>query len=136
MALFTHQPEAGIPELQAGRRVDCIVDAAVTGHEAAEELGIGGVDDGIDRKPGDIPLPEDQPEIRWDGGQRIAIDDPLLLPFRRQKGVLYRQKVGRQGPRRADIHQRAEQPPLGDIVVREGLCLLPILGHLLQEEAV
>ena len=75
-ALGFHQAAAGFPQLQTRRRVDGVVDAAVAGHETAQQLAVGSVDDGVCPQPGDIPLPERQPRVGRSGGQSVSLHHP------------------------------------------------------------
>ena len=43
---------AGLPELEPRRRVDDVVNAVVAGMEAAQQGGVGGVDDGAGLQAG------------------------------------------------------------------------------------
>ena len=53
-----HIVTALLPQFNARRAVYRIVDAAMTGNEASQHLGIRRVHDRADLKPGDIPLPD------------------------------------------------------------------------------
>ena len=58
VTLHLHKLITGVTELYARVGVDGVVDAAVTGIEAAEHLRVGGVDDGVAFQRGDVTLPE------------------------------------------------------------------------------
>ena len=57
MSLLLHEPVARVPELKPRRRVDGVVDTAVTGNKATQQGGIGGIDNRVHAQPGNIPLP-------------------------------------------------------------------------------
>ena len=135
-ALGFHQAAAGFPQLQTRRRVDGVVDAAVAGHETAQQLAVGGVDDGVCPQPGDIPLPERQPRVGRSGGQSVSLHHPFGLPFGCEEGVLHFQKGRVEGPGRTDVHQGPQQPALflraggaGDV-----LAVGPLAQQSLQQD--
>ena len=96
-ALGLHEAEALVPELEARRRVDGVVDAPVAGVKAPQQGGVGRVDDGVRPQPGDVPLPEDQAWVGLGGDQGLPVHHPLLRRLGGEKGVLGRQKVRVQG---------------------------------------
>ena len=53
-----------------------------------------------------------------------------------EQGILEREELRVQRRGRPDVHQGAEQPPLGSLIGRKGLRLFPELRHLLQEHGV
>ncbi len=55
--LFLHQLRASCPKLNTRIGMNGIVDAAVARAETAEHLAVGGVDNGIAAKGGNITLP-------------------------------------------------------------------------------
>ena len=48
---------AGLAELQAGGGVDGVIHAGVSGPKAAEQLIVGGIDDAVHVKAGDVAQP-------------------------------------------------------------------------------
>ena len=109
-SLGRHQPGAGRPQLHPGKGVDRIVNAPVAGRKAAEQGAVGGVDDRIALQCRDIALPEVKPCPG--GGEGAVIGDALAAGFLLQKGVLQSEETRACRHRRADVHERAEQPPL------------------------
>ena len=86
---------------------DAIVNAAVTGDKAAEQLRICSVDNGVTAQGGNIPPPEihalpHRTEI-------FQVRHTLLPDFLLQISILHRQKFFSDGPRHPDIEQRTEQ---------------------------
>ena len=59
----------------------CIVNTAVAGHKASKHLAIGGIDDGIRPKPGNIPSPEGDPVhiLDADTGVDVSNDRDILI---------------------------------------------------------
>ena len=53
-----HQLRTGKAELNPGIGVNGVVDTAVTGAEAPEQLAVGGVDNGVALQRGDVALPQ------------------------------------------------------------------------------
>ena len=53
-----HQLRTGKAELNPGIGVNGIVDTAVAGAEAPEQLAVGGVDNGVALQRGDVALPQ------------------------------------------------------------------------------
>ena len=58
VSLRAHDRVADVAQLQSRVGVDRVVDAAVIGREAAEQLRVRGVDDRIDFERRDVALPE------------------------------------------------------------------------------
>ena len=110
MPLGLHKPVALRPKLQASRRMDGIIDAAMAGDEAAQQRGIGRVDDGVATQGSDIALPKVNSSLR-----RLKvryIGNSFLPGFLLQISVLYCQEfpAGRAG--HSDIKQGTKQAPL------------------------
>ena len=116
--------------------MDGIVDAPVAGVEAPQQGGVGRVDDGVHPQPGDVPLPEDQAGVGLGGDQGIPVHHPLLRRLGGEEGVLGRQKVRVQGHGRPQVHQAAQEPPLGPLLPGKPLSLGPVLGHLRQQDLI
>lgn len=116
-ALSAHQFRAGLPQLNAGKGVDGVVDAAVVRAVAAGHAAVGGVHDGVAPQGGDVALPQVQP--RLNGGKGCGIGDALLRSPLLQVGVLHLQKVFPAGLRRTHIQQPAQQLPLAVGVGRD-----------------
>ena len=107
MALFFHQFRAGQPQLHPCVGVDGVVDAAVVGNIAAGHAAVGGVDDGVTLKCGDVALPEIQ--SRLDRRQVRNVRDALSGGFTLQIVVLHLQELRADVRRSADIHQPPQQ---------------------------
>ena len=54
MPLFLHEPVALVPELQARRRVDGIVNAAVAGAKATQQCAVVRIHNGVGGKAGTL----------------------------------------------------------------------------------
>ena len=103
MPLLLHDLVAVTSELYSGKGVNSIVDAAVTGTEAAEHLTVGGVDDRIASQRGNVALPKiniilNRLQIRY-------ICDTLAAVFLLQISVLDLQKILARFFRHPDIEQ-------------------------------
>ena len=82
MPLHLHQRSACRAQRQPRRRVNRIVNAAVSGDEAAEESRVGRVDDRVRREARDVALPEGNTRIRGDGWERHDIHHAACLALR------------------------------------------------------
>ena len=125
--LGLHDLMALVPKLEASRRVNSVVNAAVAGTETAQKSSIVCVYDRVHPQPGNIPFPDGYLRAAVDGGQRRPLHHTFGLPLGRQKIVLYSEKLPFQRHGRADIHQTAEQPPLTGRVLRKILRLRLVL---------
>ena len=105
--LFRHEIEACLTELETGGGVNGVVDAGVAGHETAEQLRVGGVDDGVEFQAGDIALP--QSDIFFDGRDFFQGDDALFDRLRAEQLILHGEESGSERHGRSDIHEGAEQ---------------------------
>ncbi len=99
VALRPHDAVAGLTQLDACGGVDGVVDAAVQGDEAAEQLAVGGIDDGVDLEPGDVALPHQQ-------ALALRLHDTLVGKLPLQLPVLPPQKLLGGGQRRPHIRAR------------------------------
>lgn len=100
-----------IADFKAGIGVDCVVDAAVVRHEAAEHLAVRGIDDRIGSKPRDVSLPDRQALVRH--RDTICRDGTSPLPEPAGKiAILHSEELGCRRPRRPHIHECSEQQPL------------------------
>ena len=106
--LLRHDARTFQPQLHPCGGMDCVVNAPVAGHKAAQHGAVGCVDNRVCGKRGDIPLPEVQP--RPDRRQVGELRHPFFRAHGLQVFVLHLQKcrVSRHG--RAHVHQRAQQP--------------------------
>ena len=102
MALRAHEVVAGAAQLDAGGGVDDVVDAGVKWHEAAEQLAVGGVDNGVYLKACDVALPEVQ--AGFGEGH-----DALLVTLLLELLVLRGEQFVRRRRGLPDIHQRSEE---------------------------
>ena len=107
--LAGHKLGAGLPRLHAGGGVDGVVDAPVAGDKAPQHLAVGGVDDGVHRQGGDVPLPEVLP--RLPGGEVGQAGDGFFRQLCLEKGVLNRQHRRGDGVRGPGVHQGPEEAP-------------------------
>jgi hypothetical protein len=111
MALCLHDAVALRPQLHARKGVYGVVDAVMARHPAAEHLAVRGIDDGVDRKGGDVAAPQTQPGI--DGRWRHVIECAYarLFDHAPQQLVLRREPIGVGRNRRTRVHERAECRP-------------------------
>lgn len=119
MPLRPHDAVAGVTQLDAGGGVDGVVDAAVQGDEAAEQLAVGCIDDGIDPKPRDVALPHLQ-------ALALRLHDTLVGHLPLQLPVLPPQKLlgGGQWPYRySRFYQRIFAIEFS--ILRIGECPIP-----------
>ena len=75
MALLFHHPGALVPKLYPRRRMDGIVNTAVAGHKTSKHLAVGGIDDSIRTKSGNIPSPEGDPVHILDSNASINVSN-------------------------------------------------------------
>ena len=125
--------------------MDGVVNTAMAGGKTAQHGTVGGVDDGISGKAGNITLPENQ-LMGWCtlgrdvyagffcyGRQFVGDYHTFVGCFFPQQDVLLPQEVSGYGAGVAQVHQGTQQPSLGVEFIGEsgGICL--ILGHFLQQ---
>ena len=134
MSLPLHDSRALCAQLQARCRVNCVVDAAVTRDEAAEEHGVRRVYNRICCKARDVALPEDNARVGGHGGERHHVHHTALLPLRREQFVLQAQELLRERARRTDIHQRAQETPLCRMILPHLHRLSAVLRHLIEKQ--
>ena len=111
VSLGRHEEGALVPELEPRRRVDGVVDAAVAGVEAAQQGGVGGIDDGIGPQTGDVSLPQRHAGAPGDLRQGHDVHRASLRRLGGQEPVLEPEKLRAQGQRRTDVHQSPQEPP-------------------------
>ena len=102
---------AGLAELQAGGGVDGVVHASMPGPKAAKQLIIGGVDDAICGKAGDVAPPQADSGVLgrglcvWDG------DDAAFVTLGLQKRVLATEEIRIERPGLPQVHECPKQRP-------------------------
>ena len=116
--------------------MDGVVDAAVAGIKAAQQRGVGRVDDRIHLQAGDVPLPDGKLRMCREHGKRVPVNDAFARALGAQQLVLHGQEVRSDRPGRPHVHQAAQQAALGNRVRGKGCGLLPVSGHLLQQDVV
>ena len=79
MALCHHQPAAFLPQLRTGGGVNGVVNAAVTGAEAAQHCAVCRVHNGICIQAGNVALPQKQPWVFCTGRERFYIDNVFFI---------------------------------------------------------
>ena len=136
MSLSLHERGTFRTQLQARCRVNCVIDAAVTRDEAAEERRVRRVHDCICCKARDVALPEDNARVGGHGGERHHVHHAALLSLRREQFVLQVQELLRERARRTDIHQRAQETPLCRMILPHLHRLSAVLRHLIEEQGV
>ena len=82
VALGLHDTVALITELEARRRMDGIVNAAMTGTEASQQGAIICVYDSVYFEPSNISLPDGNPGVGRSDRQCVPIHNTLFLTFR------------------------------------------------------
>lgn len=130
-----HQLRTGKAELNPRIGVNGVVDTAVTGAEAPEQLAVGGVDNGVALQRGDVALPQVKGSFpaAGGGGQAFKDGNALLGKLDAQVFVLHLQKLRAGIPGRAHIEQCAQQQLLPGGIVRDGQ--LPVFGGFCQQAA-
>ena len=111
MTLLAHEARAFEAQLDAGERVDGVVDAVVQRRPAAGHAVVGGVDDRVYRQGGDVAAPQAQPRIKRGGGGGPDGGDARLGDESLQQLVLGSQQIVVGGSRFAYVDECAEGQP-------------------------
>ena len=112
MALPFHLLMAAEPQLNASRRVNSVVDAAVEGEKTAQQRAVGRVDNGVALQRRNISLPQGQLGPGGYNRQVGGLHDPDSLSFFLQILILHFQKLLVRRLGRTHVHQRPKQIPL------------------------
>lgn len=128
VSLCLHDVVARLTQLYACGGVYGIVDAAMQWDEAAEELAVGGIDDGINLQPRDVALPNLQ-------AIAFGFHDTLILQLTLQLTVLPLEEIsgGRLGL--SYIHQHTHQYLLVHEIIRD-LKAGAGVGHQLRDDGI
>ena len=121
--LRIHDVGACASQLYAREGMDSVVDAVMARLPATEHLAVGGVHDGIDRKRGDVALPEPHAGIGEAGLGVIKGGDAFLGQHAFEQLVLHGEPFRAGGNRRPRVDERAEFIPkhLGCAPLRDAL---------------
>ena len=114
--------------------MDGIVDAAVTGDEAAEQAAVGCIHDGIHHKARNIPLPKGKTWICRSSRNHHRINRSALVPLGFEQFILQTQELGRERTRLPHIHQCTEQAALCCLLCCDLCRLCAVLRHLGEED--
>ena len=108
VALGPHDARALKAQLDPRVGVDGVVDATVVGHEAAQHLAVGGVDDGVDLEHGDVAVPHREPVVREPEVVHTR-DAAALGEATLQVLVLDAEKLVAHGPRGPHVEKAAQR---------------------------
>ena len=111
VSLRIHLARALQPHLDARVRLYGVVDAAVVGHEAAQHLAVGSVDDAVRRKPGYVAAPHGD-ALGREGHAILAYGAAALGQTPTQVRVLHTQQLGIRRLGRPHVHESPQQQPL------------------------
>ena len=110
LLLLSHELCAFVAKLHARIGVDGVVYAAMAGSKAAQHLAVGGIHNGVDRKGGNVALPEIEARLyREQIGK--PCDTPLCKALLQVLRILYPQKFRACRKRWAHVHEAAQKPP-------------------------